>query len=563
VSSATYDQVVSEYLFLHGTGKGEETSAHGLVARLEDFFWKRVEKVVDEALARAGDELAFGPADSLLIDAGMLDERLVARAAPDLRARLTAEINSPGERKVLYLSGWLSERFHSYLATRALPDERIGQSLLLKDHAEHDAELGKARQQRNELYRRVAPLFENLPGVSAELAAAIVRGAVDDRIEELLLASAFDARRPGGAEGGQAAQQAQRYDRTVLRALQLAREGNVGEENLVFLEALGRLRGAIFRKSLVRARRAQGALPGRDQLPAESRPAPEATAAEVRRFMRRELRLVRSLLHIGSQEGKVAQSCSVLLHDAPRTTRTGAAEVLRLLREVDPRLGLDHSLLIAPFTGSGFFEWDRDTLLVALSPARSSEEAVVNAVGNLRLLLAARQGQGKLIALYRDEHGASFREHFLNDYRAWVLRVGRGRREALSEARFQLLADHLGPPMGGPVVPAELCHLSVKEREDLAAKLAAAVAKGRPDAQEFQHLAVLHWQAERIDQAISMMEKAAAAAPESGQILYSLGALFRRRRLTGEARKSFRECARVALNSLWGIYANEALRRLA
>jgi len=563
VSAASYDQVVSEYLFLRETGKGEEARAHELLAQLEDLYWKRVEKVVDEALVQEGEELAFGTAESLLIDAGLLDERLVTRAAPDFRARLMAEISSPGDRKVIYLSGWLSERFRSYLATRALPDERIGQSLLLKEAAEQDAELGKSRQQRNELYRRVAPLFENLPGVSAELAAAIVRGAVDDRIEELLLASAFDARRPGGAEGGEAAQQAQRYDRAALRALQLAREGNVGEDNLVFLEALGRLRSAIFRKSLVRAKRARDVLPGRGELPAESRPAPEATVAEVRRFMRRELRLVRSLLHIGSQEGKVAQSCSVLLHDAPRTTRAGAAEILRLVREVDPRLGLEHSLLIAPFTGSGFFEWDRDTLLVALSPARGSEEAVVNAVGNLRLLLAARQGQGKLVALYRDEHGASFREHFLNDYRAWVLRVGRGRREALSEARFQLLAEHLGPPMGGPIVPAALSHLSVKEREDLAAKLTAAVAKGRPDAHEFQHLAVLHWQAERIDQAISMMEKAAAAAPDNGQVLYSLGALFRRRHLTGEARKVFRECARLALNSLWGIYANEALRRLA
>ncbi|HOX07976.1 MAG TPA: hypothetical protein PK280_16380 [Planctomycetota bacterium] len=559
-----YDRAVSEYLVLREAGRGDDPRARDLLGQLDGFYWKRVEEAVDQAVAgssaEAGEEaLVFSPDDILLIDAGVLDLRLVARAGPDFAEHLAEELSAPPVGDVVRLSQWLSRRFQSFLTTHTLPDDRAARSLLLREAAERNEELGKARRQRNELYQRLIPLLQELPGVDRSLAEAISRGAVDDRIEELLLAGVLDG---SGAEG-EAARQARRYDHAVLRALQLARERSTGEEDLQLLDALGRLRSAIMRKSLVRARRARSSGGRRSGIPDESGPAPQATVEEVRRFMRRELRLVRSFINIGAREASISHSSPLLLHDGPRAAPDAAAGALQLVRELDPRLGLSSALLIAPFTGSGFFEWDHDTLVTPLTPARSVEESVVNAVGNLRLLRDARQEQGRLAARYRDAHGASFRDRFLADYRAWVLRVGRGRRDALSEQSFAFFSENIGPPAGGPVIPAELARLSPKEREALAAKLETVVARGRPDAQEQHQLAVLHWQAERLDRALALMEKAAAAAPDDGRILYSLGLLCRRRHLTGAARRAFRDCARVALHSLWGIYANEALRRLA
>jgi len=200
--------------------------------------------------------------------------------------------------------------------------------------------------------------------------------------------------------------------------------------------------------------------------------------------------------------------------------------------------------------------------VVALTPARGVEEAVVNAVANFRLLIDARQGSGRLAAAYRAAHGPNFRKQFLSDYHAWVLRVGHGRTEGLGDKTFQFFAENIGPAAAGPVVPAEMTRLSVRQREEEAARLEQLVRRGRPGFPELYRLAVLLWQAEHIDQAIRLMERAAGLRPDNGRVLYSLGVLCRRRHLLGAARRAFRQCVQAAANTLWGVYAHEALRRL-
>ncbi len=399
-----------------------------------------------------------------------------------------------------------------------------------------------------------------------ELGQAIGRGGVDDRIEELLLAQALEdhrAREAGAEPDGSAGRQAGRYDHVVMRVLQQAREYTEDQEDLKYLEVIGNLRMGIFRKSLVHTRRGLAGKAGAAaEVPAESRPEAPATRAEAESFLKRELRLLRSLLHIGSREGKVDHACSVLLNDVARTTKAAVGQVLDLVREVDPRIGLSHEVLIAPFTGSGFFEWDRNSLIVALSPARGAEEAVVNAVANFRLLEDARGSSARITSAYRSMYGAEFRTQFLADYRNWVLRAGRGKRETLDEKSHRFFVENIGPPPTGPVVPHEMVRLSVGARQVEIKRLARLVRTGSYSAGEVYRLAVMLWQSERIEEAIRNMEKAAKAAPESGRTLYSLGVLCRKKRLTGAARKAFRNAVRLAPDTLWGTYAHEALRRM-
>jgi tetratricopeptide (TPR) repeat protein len=235
--------------------------------------------------------------------------------------------------------------------------------------------------------------------------------------------------------------------------------------------------------------------------------------------------------------------------------------VLDQVREVDPRIGLSHDVLIAPFTGSGLFDWDRDLLIVALNPARGAEEAVVHAVANFRMLADARSG-GEIEKAYREIHGAAFRQQFLADYRNWVLRVGRGKREALSARSYEFFTAHIGPPPAGPLVPSELAHLGVDERNAEAERLSKLVPTPQATPADVYRLAVLLWDTEQIEEAIRTMEKAVQAAPEDGRALYGLGLLCRKRRLVGAARKAFRNATRVAPDSLWSVYAHEALRRM-
>jgi tetratricopeptide (TPR) repeat protein len=563
VSGEVVDRVCEELKELRKAG-GHSPRYGELLSEVDEFFWKQAAEVSVHALPEEGDELNFGAAEKLLLDTGLLDLRLVHRAGRDFLELLTRELDTPGPEGVFYLSEWLSQRYRSFLATRTLPDARVAESLLLKAVDQEDAELADARRQRNELYRRIASLFEGLPGIKPELAEAIARGAVDDRVEELLLAQAMEDRRvkeQGGTPDASAGVQAKRYDGVVQNVLRQARDRTEDEEELKYLETIANLRMAIYRKSLVHTRRKLSEEEVTEEVPRESRPDPQATRAEAEAFMTRELHLLRSLLRIGSREGQVAHACSVLLNDVNRTSKRVVGHVLDLVREVDPRIGLAHDLLIAPFTGSGFFEWDRNSLIVALTPARSAEESIVNAVANLRLLDDARGG-GRIASAYRDMYGSNFRNQFLSDYRNWVLRAGRGKRESLNERSYKFFVDYIGPPPGGPIVPHEVGRLSVSQREEEIKRLRRLVHTGSFAPEEAYHLAVLLWENAQVQEAIREIEKAVRAAPGDGRVLYSLGLLCRRRRLTGAARRAFRETVRIAPDTLWGIYAHEALRRM-
>jgi hypothetical protein len=563
VTSESIEEISAAFLEVRDGGGGSERYRE-LVLKLDEYFWKRCEEAVVRALPEEGEEFGFSAAEKLLLDAGLLDVGLVRRAGRDFLERLGSELSSPGPEGVYYLAEWLSQRLQSYLATRTLPDEGVAESMLLKAASSEDAGLVRARDQRNELYRRVAGLIERLPGVNPNLSGAVIRGAVDDRVEELLLAQALEDRRAkdAGAEADDSAGvQAKRYDRVVQKVLRQAREGAAGEDEIKCLGLIAKLRMAVFRKSMAHARPAPADGGDAAEVPVESRPAAEATRTEAEDFMRRELRLLRSLLRIGSREGQVDFACSVLLNDVPRTSKRTVGQVLDLVREVDPAIGLSHDVLIAPFTGSGFFEWDRNTLIVALNPARGGEEAVVNAVANFRLLDDA-SGRGLLAAAYRDMYGPDFREQFLSDYHNWVLRTGRGRRDALSERSFQFFTEHIGPPPAGPLVPHEMGRLSVEERQKEIKRLNRVVRSGEYTPEEIYRLAVLLWQSERITDAIRNMEKAVQATPDDARALYALGVLCRKKHLTGTARRAFRQTVRVAPDSLWCIYASDALRRL-
>jgi tetratricopeptide (TPR) repeat protein len=562
VSPESIDQICEEIVELRAAG-GRSPRYGELVSQIEDHFWKQAETALLESLDGGDEELEFSPANRLLLDMGLLDLRLVHRPNRDFLERLSAELDAPGPEGVLYMTEWFSARYRSFLATRNLPDERVADSLLLKAADQEDSELAKARAQRNELYRRVSALFKELPGIKPELATAIGRGGVDNRVEELLLAQAMDDHRAEGEKAldQSAGVQAKRYDGVVLRVLEQARERTEDEDDLKYLETIASLRMAIFRKSMVHSRRKMSSEQATEVVPQESRPDPQATRSEAENFLRTELRLLRSLLRIGSREGQVEHACSVLLNDVKRSTRGVVARVLDLVRLVDPKIGLNRDLLIAPFTGSGFFEWDRNALIIALTPARNAEEAVVNAVANFRLLDDAR-GAGKITAAYRAMHGSNFRQQFLADYRNWVLRAGKGKRDALSDKSYKFFVENIGPPPAGPIIPHEMGRRSVSEREVEIKRLRRLVHTGSFAPEEAYHLGVMLWQNEQIEEAIREMEKAVKASPGDGRMLYSLGLLCRRRRLVSAARKAFRETVRVSPDSIWGIYAHEALRRM-
>lgn len=559
-SDRSFGETVRRYVSLRaraGVTGVEPPELISLMSDLDAFYWKRAEAAVAVRAKENPGALSFSPDERLLIDIGLLDERLLAHLDPKFLQRISQEVNEPGEPNHLYLTEWLQVRHRHYLVMREFGDEGAGAAAAAPEaEVGKDPELREAREHRNRMYRRLGPFFVNLPGVPPKLAKSVLSGAVDDRIEQVLRLDAVGQ----AASAGRSAEDAAQYDALVNKIFEHVRARLHREEDLKLLDTLRALREGLIQKSVSSAARVAS---WREATRSAADGRTSATGENVAAFLSREMRLLRSLLRIGSKEGGLAHTCSVLLHDVERTTKAGVARIIERILEANPTIDLSGDLLIAPFTGSGFFEWDRATLIVSLTPARSSEEAVANAAGNYRLLADAMQEDGRIKGAYQTiRPGAGFRDKFLHDYRAWVLQVSRGRREAIDASAYDFFRSTIGPAFDGPVVPAELARLSRREREELAAEFLRLISHHLGTPVVHERLAVLLWIAERIEEAIAHMKIAVEEMPQNGRALYSLALLYRKARHLSNAKRIFLECAQRVPDSIWRIYAHEQLRRL-
>src|SRR5204862_1418691 len=89
---------------------------------------------------------------------------------------------------------------------------------------------------------------------------------------------------------------------------------------------------------------------------------------ERERWVQDELKFVKQVLWLGVTGSGLARTSSVLLSAGTRIVQTDLASTLALAEQCDPMLPEAASLLIAPYAGGGFYEWDRDTLFVPLVP---------------------------------------------------------------------------------------------------------------------------------------------------------------------------------------------------
>src|SRR5258706_5651907 len=204
---------------------------------------------------------------------------------------------------------------------------------------------------------------------------------------------------------------------------------------------------------------------------------------ERERWVQDELRFVKQVLWLGVTGSGLARTYSVLLSAQPRIVKADLDAPLALAEQCDPMLPEAASLLIAPFAGGGFYEWDRDTLFVPLVPTREPEQAVLQGLANYRVLLDKFHDGGKFKKEYETalEGGDDFGTIFARDYRAWVNGVGKGFKGALDPARFAFFRDRIGPQPANLYAPRGWVGRTPKEQDEIVKgarnKLATGEAK--------------------------------------------------------------------------------------
>jgi hypothetical protein len=500
-------------------------------SELNTLWWREVERI----LGRMSPERALvTPEERLLVDHGVLDWRLVP-GGDRLRAAQLRELYAEARPRRFYFSEWILERLRHHAL--------VG---VLDPAAEHASSTRILRGLRERLYFRLSPFFKALPGFNPQAIQLFLSGRIDESLD------ALGARLQQGPDEASFAHHRQLQEirsRLIARARDRARL----PDDLALFDALRDLDRDTLEKHVSRGRGA-----------ADARGARTLSDEERLRWLQDELRFVKQVLWLGIMGSGLARTYSVLFSSQPRLDKAAVDPILALARTCDPGLAEPASILIAPYSGGGFYEWDRDTLFLPLVPTREPEHAVVQGLANYRILLDTFQESGAFKKEYEAAFGAGedFAASYLRDYRAWILGVGRGYKGALDPARFAFFRDRLGPSLDVLYAPREWVGATPKEQEDLVRAARGRLSDGASSFEDHSIVAIAAWRGRQAVAAIQHLQAALRLQPVDGRSLLAVGVLSARIGGKETARLKLQECMSAAPGTLWSVYAADELQRL-
>ncbi len=518
--------------FLAEKGAGEANVAARpelarLAGELNQQYWREAERILLRAARASPERTVFTPEERLLLDLGFLDARLVP-GADRSRPALLREIYAPASPGLVYVSEWMAQRIRQFVLYGGMsPGESDGPTptQILRDL-------------RSQIVLRLSPFFKNLPGFQQQAIDLFLSGRVD---ETLAAMGVRLEREPEERLAEQRRQLQEIRSRMVARARQQAR---TPEDLALFdqLRELDRESPAVPRPS----------------------PAPRAVGPQEReKFVQDELRFVKSALWLGVMGSGLARTYSVLLSAQARLTKPDLERVLALAKQCDPTLPQTASVVIAPYVGAGFYDWDRDTLFAPLIPTREADQAIVQALGTYRILLDKFQQGGELRRQYEQAfRGEDFNQGFVRDYRAWVLGVGRGFKGALDPPRYAFFRERLGPSAESLFGPREWVPLTPREAEEVVRQCRDRINRAEAAFEDYFRLAVAAARAREFVKAQEQLQGALTLSPMDGRALMAMGWVSARLGGAEGARARYAECMALAPGTLWSVYAADELQKL-
>lgn len=516
-----------------------------VIAQLDAHYWERVERTISSSVKGGADISLFTKEERLVLDAGLIDDRLIlpvtgekAANPAEFRVALLKELYGKGAPGHFYFSQWLVERFRWFILYGKMDQKEEKQP----DRGKEETKV--IRMDRTRIYTALHPLFTNLPGFPEKVVSLFFSGQLDSAIDAL---TAHITSR----EDTIAAEQRKKLIEMRARLIERARERAKTDEELALFDELHDLDG-----KLRDARKPKEAMSVSEKIG-------QVSKQERIAFLLGEIKLVRSLLRLGVTGSGITRTHSVLLSSQRRMTKPDITPLLAMVKEADPNLPAAPHVLIAPYIGTGFYEWDRDTLFVPLLSTRSPEESLITAIANYRIMLDTLQEGARLKRAYEMKFGKSdFRNGFIRDYRAWVLSIGRGFKGAMDQENYDFFKDYIGPSAGNLFAPRELSGLTPAERKEVIKECRGRLNRAEGGWDDHYKLAAIYWKEARVQEALEQMTMCARLDPTDGRVLLGLAHIFASLGINDKARRTCEECVEMAPNSIWQIYAADALHKL-
>ena len=516
------------------------------ISTLDALYWQRTEELCIAAINSSADGFILNSEERLIVDAGILSFDLLNTDAHDIKDSISDDLNCKSEN-ILYFSQWLSARLEhiASIQTAELSDADDSSNATIQDK-----EISLLRKKRNQAYAQLSHLFMKLPGISEQVSELIGTGKLDDQLTTMMIEH-------GKTKSADLREKMQKMQKLYLTVFTRVRNAANTQQEINLLDILFTLRKKVFEHSIIGVSEEEVSEVSVVVADNELRKSRED-------FLRTEIRMVRSLVRIGAMNAGLSKATSVLLQNQQRTTKPHVEAILERVCEIDPNLPTLPNVLIAPFTGSGFFEWDHDTLVVALTPAVSGPESVASAVGNYRILIDNFQHSSQIKNEYLETakvEEKTYRAQFLFDYKDWVVNCAAGKEATMTNEAYNFFRKVIGPNLRDNPMPHELRHLSVRERNEIADNCEAKIEKQTATSQDYYYLASMNWARGQIDSAITNMRQVSSLSPTDAKIMYSLGLLMLSK--TGlQSIHYLRSCLNNNPPTLWNTLAREEITRI-
>jgi hypothetical protein len=517
-----------------------------LVRKLDSLFWTQVERIVTSAIEQNVDHLVFNSDERLLLDMGIMDDRLLGSATASIRTQIGHELTSTSHGNVFYMTQWLSERLHQFIAVAPLTSG--GSRDAVAGTPETASTATSMLKVRLQIYSAVRPLLANQPGMNDKLVDLLCSGKLDATIHELSARGVKDLSAPQAAT----LEKLKELRRVFLMR---AYESCTTNEQRTALDSLVRVDARISRWLNANVASSAGMV---TELASKV-----PTVRERAAFLLSELKFIKSVFHLGTAHTGLKRPQCTYLPGQKHLSKAMLASIVREIYEADVNLPQSPNILIAPYTGLGFFEWDRDTVFVPLNAVRSNEESIAAAFANLHILIDTLRSDRVMQKEYVAAVGpADFHTSFMQGYEKWLFGTCRGDAEALEGPEYKFFRLNIGPVSGNLFAPKSFVSGSATERLTIMRDCRQRISKNMAHPLDCYRLAVIYWSDGRAHAAKEQMDIAAKLSPADGRTMFVLGFLCADLREREGARIYFERCITVAPKSLWRVMAEECLAEL-
>ena len=518
---------------------------------LDKLYWELFEAICTDVVER--DDVRFHTAELIIINYGLLDYRQlqakiikkaeadddedVIQDLPDLQAiekRIKKFFmkSSYDDDPIYYMHEWAAMwQVSSQLFTSTETNEEQKESEWLDDE-----KALKYTNTRTNIYRKLQPYIQKLPGVNENFLKVLLVGDLDKKVEMAKVKAQLspDELLP-----------VDKHLISIHSTLYAQLKASLKDSDdlkLIFL--LEKINQSIFQRRLLEEQ-------VEEEQKTVTKQAPEGKVIE------REVKLLKNLLPIGGMEGKEFFTTPLLKDFSNPLNKVFVGDTMKLIRQCDPHIPEDLPVVIVPYKGSGFFEWDKNSLIVPVTPTLPPKEVIIRAVANYRILSDNFENQGELKRQYEKHlEKGGFKERFLQDYVKWIEHISQGHRKILSVKKFDFFVEFVGPDRNKLLADGQLLYLS---KLQLRKKIQEIMTSTNMSQKEYYNISVCHWLLDDFKKADQYMSEAMSAGMPSPKILLAQGYISQKLLEKAKAKQLFKNCIRFFKNTLYGAYAGREL----